>query len=233
MTKLNRGAAWLMLVAGAMSAGLSGCRHHHGSWGRDGFRSDSHSESGSISISKMGGGIDLDSAPHGATLSTMGGEIHVVDVGSYLKAKTMGGGIDVDRSAGSVDVATMGGDITIGSANGPIKASTMGGEIRARMVGTSSGGERDIDLTSHGGTITLRVPKDFPMEVQITLVHTQNAPREYHIDDHIGLEQRDSEDWDDSKGTPRKYLRAKGQVGDGSNHVTINTINGDVILKQE
>jgi hypothetical protein len=36
-----------------------------------------------------------------------------------------------------------------------------------------------------------------------------------------------------SNGSPRKYIRAMGQVGNGLNHVTINTVNGDVILKQE
>ena len=34
-------------------------------------------------------------------------------------------------------------------------------------------------------------------------------------------------------GSPRKYIRAKGRVGSGLNHVVINTVNGDVILKQE
>jgi DUF4097 and DUF4098 domain-containing protein YvlB len=126
----------------------------------------------------------------------------------------------------------MGGGITIGSADGPIKASTMGGDISARMVATSAD-RRDVELTSLGGTITLTVPKDFPMDVRIVLAHTKNAPRTYEIVDHIGLEQHESQDWDNSFGSPRKYIRAQGRVGDGSNHVIIKTTNGDVILNQE
>jgi len=194
---------------------LSACRYSHGSHYRDNSSaSDGGGDSGAIHISKMGGGIDVENAPHGADLSTMGGDIHVGDVAGYAK------------------VSTMGGPITIDHADGPIKASTMGGDISARIVGDSSS-ERDVELTSHGGTITLTVPKDFPMDVRITLVYTKNAPRSYEIIDHIGLQQQETPDWDYSEGSPRKYIRAAGRVGSGLNHVVIKTTNGDVILKQE
>lgn len=211
---------------------LPGCRYtDHSETGGLGETGDA-SSSGEISISKMGGGIDVGSAPHGADLSTMGGDIHVGDVASNAKIKTMGGVITIDHATGPVDATTMGGGISIGHAEGSLKASTMGGDITARMAGTSST-ERDVELTSHGGTVTLTVPKDFPMDVRITLAYTKNAPKTYEIIDHIGLEQRETPDWDNSIGTPRKYIRAQGRVGSGLNHVVINTTNGDVILKQE
>jgi DUF4097 and DUF4098 domain-containing protein YvlB len=223
-------ATFLILVAGTMPLGLSGCR----STAADSFLTDSSGSepSGEVKITKMGGEINVDNAPNGASLSTMGGNIHVRDVASFVKAKTMGGIITIDRATGPVDASTMGGDINLGHVDGAIKASTMGGDITARMVGTSST-ERDVELTSHGGTMTLTVPKDFPMDVRITLAYTRNAPRRYEIIDHIGLEKRESSDWDTSEGTPRKYIRAQGHVGSGLNHVTIKTVNGDVILKQE
>jgi DUF4097 and DUF4098 domain-containing protein YvlB len=125
----------------------------------------------------------------------------------------------------------MGGGITIGTANGPIKATTMGGDIKAREVGSSSQ-ERDIELTSKGGTIELTVPKDFPMDVRIVLAYTR-TDREFHIVQDAGLEVRETNSWDTSEGTPRKYIRAAGRVGSGLNMVTIKTINGNVILHQE
>ncbi|MGD0631312.1 MAG: hypothetical protein ABR987_18445 [Terracidiphilus sp.] len=226
-------ALFMVLVAGTISAGLSGCKYSDGTAYRDNSSiSDGSSDSGAVKISKMGGGIDVQSAPHGANLSTMGGDIHVGDVASYAKVKTMGGSITIDHATGSIDASTMGGPISIGHASGAIKASTMGGDISARMVGDSSS-ERDVELTSQGGTITLTVPKDFPMDVRITLAYTKNAPRTYEIVDHIGLQQQETPDWDNSIGTPRKYIRAAGRVGSGLNHVVIKTTNGDVILKQE
>ena len=143
----------------------------------------------------------------------------------------MGGGIDIDRSTGTVDATTMGGGITIGTASGPIKANTMGGGIKVREVGSSTQ-ERDIELTSKGGTIELTVPKDFPMDVRIVLAYTRTF-REYHIVQDAGLEVHQTNEWDTSEGTPRKYIRAAGRVGSGLNQVTIKTVNGDVILRQE
>jgi hypothetical protein len=227
------GAVFIVVVAGAISAGLSGCKVSDVTTTKSiSSESDAHNDSGAVNISKMGGGIDVDSAPHGANLSTMGGDIHVGDVGSYAKVKTMGGSITIDHATGSVDATTMGGPISIGHVTGAIKATTMGGDITAREVGASSD-RRDVELTSSGGTITLTVPKDFPMDVQITLAHTKNAPRSYEIIDHVGLQQQETPDWDNSLGSPRKYIRAAGRVGSGLNHIVIKTINGDVILKQE
>lgn len=226
------GATLLILIAGAIPAGLSGCRDSESSNDMVTAASGGSGGTGPVRIARMGGEIDVKDAPDGADLSTMGGDIHLGDVASFAKVKTMGGVITIDHAKCPVDATTMGGGVSIGHAEGPIKASTMGGDIAARMV-TTSAERRDVELTSFGGAITLTVPKDFPMDVRITLAYTKNAPRAYEIIDHIGLEQRETPDWDRLNGTPRKYIRAQGRVGNGMNHVTIKTTNGDVILKQE
>jgi hypothetical protein len=71
------------------------------------------------------------------------------------------------------------------------------------------------------------------MEIRVTLAYTKNSSREFSISEHLGLTQRVSPDWESGFGSPRKFIRATGRVGNGQNHVTINTINGDVILRQE
>jgi DUF4097 and DUF4098 domain-containing protein YvlB len=217
-----------LLLAGALPVVMVSCKSHTSF--DDGVTSAS-TDSGEVNITKMGGGIDVGDAPQGANLTTMGGGIHLGNVAVFAKVKTMGGGIDIDRSTGTVDATTMGGGITIGTANGPVKASTMGGGIKVREVGSSTQ-ERDIELTSKGGTIELTVPKDFPMDVRIVLAYTRTF-HEYHIVQDAGLEVHETSEWDTSEGTPRKYIRAAGRVGSGLNQVTIKTVNGDVILRQE
>jgi hypothetical protein len=229
MTKHKTGVLFLVILAGAVTAALSGCRDSETA-GQQAVEGASNSSS--LNIHKMGGDIDEQNAPQGADVSTMGGNIHLANVGVFAKAKTMGGNIAIDKANGPVDASTMGGVITIGQASGAIHASTMGGDIKARIVGSSST-ERDVELTSHGGTMELFVPKDFPMEVRITLAYTRNAPRTYQIIDSIGLTQQNNDEWDNSHGSPRKYILAKGRVGNGLNHVEIKTVNGDVIIKQE
>jgi DUF4097 and DUF4098 domain-containing protein YvlB len=220
-----------LLLAGVLPAVLAGCRGHDWHYMDSGMSNSSTGASGEVVINKMGGGIDVANAPHGATLSTMGGGIHVGNVASFARVKTMGGGIDIDHATGSVDATTMGGGITINTAEGPVKATSMGGGITVREVGNSSH-QRDIHLESKGGNIELTVPKDFAMDVKITLAYTR-TDRHYKIVQHAGLDVHESSEWDNSHGTPRKYIRAGGIVGSGTNRVTIETVNGNVILNQE
>jgi len=151
---------------------------------------------------------------------------------SFVHAKTMGGDISIDHASGAVDASTMGGKVTIRQVAGSVHASTMAGDVTAHLTGDSAS-ERDVKLSSMSGTITLTVPKNYGMDVRIKLTYTKNSPQNFRIIQHLGLAERESPDWDTHFGSPRKYVLAEGRVGDGKNHVTIDTINGDVVLKQE
>jgi DUF4097 and DUF4098 domain-containing protein YvlB len=219
----------MLLLAGVVPAALSGCDGSRNARAESVADSD---DSGPVNIHKMGGGIDVNDAPRGANLETMGGDIHLGNVGDFAKVKTMGGNVTIDRADASVDASTMGGNIKIKDANGSVKATTMGGDVSAHVVGSSTE-RRDVYLSSMAGTITLTVPKDFPMEIRIKLAYTRSAGNKFDISEHLGLTRRETADWDTSMGSPRKYIYATGRVGDGQNHVEISTINGDVILRQE
>ena len=239
MTMHKHWAVLLLCAWGAVSIGLSGCKGTSSTYTERSYSENSDataSDSGAVNISKMGGEIEVENAPHGATLNTMGGDIHLGSVASFAKLKTMGGNIRIDQASGKVDAVTMGGNITIDHADGAVKASTMGGDITVHLAAGGAGsstGPHDVELSSNGGTIDLVVEKNFPMDVEVTLAYTKNAKRTYHIDDNLGLTQTSGGDWDDSQGTPRKYIRAKGRVGSGTNRVSIKTIDGDVVIRQE
>jgi len=234
MTTRKPRSIFLFLLASAVSVGLSSCRDSGTPFTE---RSEiATSDSGAINMSKMGGDIDVDNAPHGATLSTMGGNIHVGNVAAFAHLKTMGGNIEIDRANASIDAVSMGGNITIDKTDGAVKASTMGGNVTLHLVAGSEGSSsapHDVELTSTGGDVELTVPKNFPMDVQVTIAYTMTASKTYRIDSNIGLTQSATNEWDYSQGTPRKYIRAQGRVGSGSNHVVIKTVNGDVIVRQE
>jgi len=189
-------------------------------------------ERGRVSVYKMGGDIDVPDAPDGANVATMGGNIHIGNVGDSVSAKTMGGDVVIEHADGPVDASTMGGKITLRQVTGPVHASTMSGDVTVHLTGTS-GARRDIQLSSLAGDIRLTVPKDYGMDVRIKVEYTQGSKQDFRVVQHLGLRERQTTEWDTSRGTPRKYIYVSGRVGDGQNQVTIDTINGDVILKQE
>ncbi len=169
---------------------------------------------GEVQISSMGGDIDVEEAPAGADVHTMGGNVHVKSAIDHVKAKTMGG------------------DIEIESVDGRVTATTMGGDVEVTMVGDPSRGERSVSLQSMGGDITLTVPPALSMDVDIQLAYTRESHHRYKITSDFDLKQDESKEWDNSNGSPRKYIYGTGAINGGKNKVKIRTTNGDVHLKK-
>jgi DUF4097 and DUF4098 domain-containing protein YvlB len=172
---------------------------------------ESHNQA--IRISTMGGDIDLVEAPAGGTVKTMGGDIHIQSAKEYIDAKTMGGDIDIE------------------AIDGKVKASTMGGDITIRMVGDPNTGERDVEIVSKGGDITLLVPGELSMNIDIILAYTRKSRGDYRIISDFDLNLEESEDWEFGFGSARKYIRGTGKTGEGTHTVQIETVNGDVVLR--
>lgn len=177
-------------------------------------KSSSGSTGNEINISTMGGPIEVDRALNGA------------------KVKTMGGEITVNYAEKFVDAETMGGDIEIKSVDGWIKAKTMGGDIEAKMIGDPSKGDRGVSLNSMGGDITLIVPAELSMDIEIEIAFTKKYDGDVKIESDFKLNEEVSKEWIKSKGSARKYLTGKASIGDGKHRIRINTINGNVYLKK-
>ncbi|MCU7496668.1 MAG: DUF4097 domain-containing protein [Ignavibacteria bacterium] len=168
--------------------------------------------SGEVRISSMGGSINVEEAPQGAELSTMGGAITVNKAKQYVEAKTMGG------------------DIKIMDIDGRVIASTMAGNVEVNLTGSGDG--HDVKISSLSGDITLVVPMDLSMDVDVKLNYTESREGEYKIISDFSLQQNESDEWDDSQGTPRKQMTGTGSFNGGKNKITIETINGNVYLKK-
>lgn len=163
----------------------------------------------------------------------MGGDINYTDVPDGGDLKTMGGNVHVGKVHNDLTITTMGGNVQVDSADASLKATTMGGNIEAALAKDQSPGNHDVTLKSMGGEVILSIPKDYPMTVDIELAYTKGNENKYKITESLGLDRSASQDWDTWHGSPRKYLYAKGRIGNGQNHLTIKTINGDVIIKGE
>jgi DUF4097 and DUF4098 domain-containing protein YvlB len=166
------------------------------------------------------------------TFSTMGGEIEIEEAPAGVKAKTMGGSIHVASAGKFAAVETMGGDITIESIDGWVTATTMGGDVSVVMTGNPNVGERDVYISSKGGDIELTVPRGLSMNIDITLAYTKDSGKRYKIESDFDLQLEETDNWDRSQGTLRKYIYGKGIIGDGTFSIVIETINGNVYLKE-
>jgi DUF4097 and DUF4098 domain-containing protein YvlB len=163
-----------------------------------------------VQISTMGGEIVTEDAPEGADVMTMGGDIRIKNAGRFVRAKTMGGDIEID------------------SVDGWVQATTMGGNLDVTVTG--AGG--DVTLTSMSGTVVLRVPPGFGMNLDVEIAFTKNSRKQYAITAPGTGTPSVSPDWDYSQGSPRKYIRKSSKVNGGGHKVTVKTINGNVTVTE-
>jgi DUF4097 and DUF4098 domain-containing protein YvlB len=164
-----------------------------------------------VLITNAGGQIEVDSAPSGADVKTGGGRIHVRTARGFVKASTGGGAIDID------------------SVDGWVKASTGAGRVTVTVAG--EGGAHDVSITSGTGDITLTVPPNFSMNLDLKLGYT-SEDRKHQIVSDFAMNQQSTDEWSSDEGTPRKYVIGSGSIGGGGNKVRIRTVNGNIYIKR-
>lgn len=167
-----------------------------------------------VNIRNAGGRIDVDDAPSGANVSTGGGNIYIRRANEFVIASTGGG------------------EVTIEAVDGWVDASTGAGDIEVTMVGDADRGRRDVSLLTGKGDITLTVPRDLEMDIEVEIAYSKGHAGKYRIVSDFDLEESITRDWDRSHGEPLKYIYGEARVGDGRNRILIRTSHGNVYLKK-
>lgn len=181
--------------------------------GREKIRDARGTGSGMVHVRKAGGPIDLAEAPYGATISTGGGDIRI------------GGG------AGMVDAHTGGGDIEIGPIAGSVRAGTGAGKVRVTLV-DAQGAEQSVEIRSGTGQVTIELPAGFGGAIELETAYTRSFGRATRIESPWELEREETTAWESNRGTPRRFVRARGMAGGGGGLIRVTTVNGDIILRR-
>jgi DUF4097 and DUF4098 domain-containing protein YvlB len=166
-----------------------------------------------VLISNAGGKIKVEAAPEGADVYTGGGNIRVKGADRFVAARTGGGDIEIDLLAGWV------------------KAGTGAGEIEV-FVAENAARNGDISLTSGTGDILLTLPADFSMDLSVELGVTNNSSDKYTLNSDFDVEIETDDEWNYSRGTPRKYIIGSANLNGGNHRVIIHTTNGNVTIKK-
>ena len=169
------------------------------------------SRDGFIVIDKDGGSVELEDAPKGARVTTGGGAIVI------------------GKSKGDVRVQTGGGDIDLGPVEGGADATTGAGDVSINLVGERL---HPVNIMSGKGNVELVLPKDANATLDLETAYTRNFDRRTKIKSDWKLDVTETDSWDDSQGTPRKYVRVRQDIGKGGPVIRIRTVNGDITIKR-
>lgn len=164
-----------------------------------------------IRVSSAGGALSVPSAPNGAHVATGGGDVRIGQSGGEVYASTGGGSVDIGPASGSVEALTGAGDVTI------------------ELEGSS--GHSVYAQTGHG-QIVLMIPKNLNAVLELESAYTNNLGHKTRIVSDIPLRTTETTNWDDSEGTPRRYIRVQQTVGSGGPVIKVKAVNGDVILRE-
>lgn len=164
---------------------------------------------GPIRMTQAGGSVYLPSAPSGASVSTGGGRIVI------------------GPSGGAVHAQTGGGDIEIGPAAGSVEATTGAGNVDIAFRGSGS-----VDVSSGIGNVTITAPGELNATLDLTTAYTDKFRGKTRIISDWPVTVTETSEWDTSRGTPRRYVRVRQQVGRGGPLIRVDTVNGDIVLRK-
>ncbi|HEY9226661.1 MAG TPA: hypothetical protein VIP11_08450, partial [Gemmatimonadaceae bacterium] len=113
---------------------------------------------------------------------------------------------------------------------GNVHASTGAGDVTITVV-NADGSVHTVDVFTGKGRVVLELPSDLDATFELETAFTETHART-NIESDFALTRSETQEWDDSMGTPRKFVRARGSVGNGRGLIRISAVNGDIVVRR-
>ena len=188
---------------------------------------------GDVSATSGSGPVIREDAETGArSFSKAGGAIDVEHAGKDTEFHTGGGSIRIGSSEGTLVAHTGGGSIRIGPSSGSVIATTGAGDVEVTIVDGDD--VHNVKIETGNGNATVWLPADLDAEFDLETAYTKNYGRKTRITSDFPLQQRETDTWDDSNGTPRKFVTGTGTAGSGGHRgrIRIVIVNGDITIRK-
>ncbi|MBX2842652.1 MAG: DUF4097 family beta strand repeat protein [Flammeovirgaceae bacterium] len=181
---------------------------------------------GKMDLATSGGNISMSKSEIEGDVRTSGGNISISSAPNGGSFVTSGGNISISKAGKFIVVKTSGGNISVKELDGGVEAKTSGGNINIIMTGDPKVGDRNAELASSGGSITLLVPEGMDMDIDIELEITRRANKNYKIISDFPITKNND------GGTGERTITGVGKTGSGKNKIKLRTVNGDIYLKK-
>ncbi len=182
-----------------------------------------------LEFEPLPGNLSLGDSKNPIVIATDGGAVHLLKAPNGAHVTTGGGEIVIGSSAGTVSALTGAGRISIGRADGAARATTGAGDV---TITAGSGEAHPVDIRSGSGNVDLMLPKGTNATLDLETAYTQNYGKHTKIKSDWPLAVTETEEWDSSQGSPRKFVRARQKIGNGGPLIRVRTVNGDIKLKE-
>ncbi len=188
----------------------------------------------SVQIGSVSANVNLMDIKGSIAIRTMSGNILAENIGAATRINTVSGDVSLYEGSGQVKVVTISGEVALDLAATDIAVDTMSGEIELElqefdtlMVSTTKG-ELEIEGTLNpAGSIeasTVRGDIELRLEDPINARIIARSGRHGDIDNELN----DAEPIE----IDSHIKRLETVVGDGSGHIRLTTVKGDILLEE-
>jgi DUF4097 and DUF4098 domain-containing protein YvlB len=170
---------------------------------------------GRVQVESMDGDVHVQDDPRSLRVEGVSGDVTVSGTPARLKANTVSGNVTVPSATGGVDVSTASGDIEVGGrdiTDGTFSSASGDITFRARPSSSAS-----LSFQTATGEVTLSLPGDVGVSYDITTVAGElitDRAAQLLGSQHFG--------------GGRHYRLS---VGNGSVHVSVQAVTGDVHIE--
>ncbi len=170
--------------------------------------------SGTVRATTVSGGIHLTGSPEMAELQTVSGAIDLEGSAADLRLQTVSGALRIRGPVRRLDASSVSGTVNF-EGDEPmdrIRVNTVSGAVR---IASRLAPQAAVDLESHSGRVTLRLPPDTPAEYDAGSFSGS-------IDNRLTAHE---------PGSARMRRTLQFTVDDGSARVRISTFSGRITLE--
>ena len=93
-------------------------------------------------------------------------------------------------------------------------------------------GSHSVAVNSGKGEVTLVLPEGLDAMLDLETAYTDNLGHKTRIVSDWALQTTETDTWDRSMGTARRYVRARQSIGRGGEVIRVRTVNGNIVLRR-
>jgi hypothetical protein len=164
------------------------------------------------SLTLISGSVVASGLRSGATVDVTSGSISLMGLGGTVRAKTVSGSVQAVGVAGDLGLETVSGEIALAESSAErVYARTISGSVTCDLDNPYA---RDVRLDTTSGEITVRVPADADLDVNLSAIsgRVTSAFREVRGNSAPGLHG------------------ASGRIGQGTGTLNAHAVSGSVSL---
>jgi hypothetical protein len=184
-----------------------------------------------------GGGLDIEESKNVMEISVQSWKADIdltiqVPLNTSLELHTINNGdIKVENVSGEIEVANVNGAIILSRISGSAVAQTVNGDVTVTF--TRLDGKKPLSLITLNGDVDVTLPATAKVDFKLKI----DNQGEIYSDFELALQNKSEKTVEDKRSHGGRYQvkidkTVSGSINGGGQEITLNTFNGDILLRK-